>query len=225
MLFTRPEPSDGCSNNSLPPYHVADKPKTIFTKRNQTPHLDVHEILLLLTGIFTIVHWMEKELINAKNHISWFLVLADLVSTGQVPASRQSLYTSTESSYNPTSLLLLWPDIVSECILHVDKTRVASLSNALDSLEVLIAELWDQPVALDTLWRRALWEHDVTPAETPSEQYLSKVMSAPLGDFFERLVLSHRLTGRRDLVLAAEGRVCLGNDIVLNSELDEVFVG
>lgn len=42
------------------------------------------------------------------------------------------------------------PDIVTESVLHVDKTSVATLGNLVDSLEVGVAKLDALEVAVDS---------------------------------------------------------------------------
>ena len=48
---------------------------------------------------------------------------------------------------------LLWPDVVTECVLHVDKAGMSALGHLVDSGKVLVGQLNRFEVAFDARWR------------------------------------------------------------------------
>ena len=100
-----------------------------------------------------------------------------------------------------------------------------SLGDLLDGVKVGLAELGDEPVALDALGRRALGQDNVAALKTPCEQDLRKVVTASLGNFVELGVGADLLARAGNLVLGAERRVGGDEDVVFLAVLDEVCVG
>lgn len=100
-----------------------------------------------------------------------------------------------------------------------------AISNALDGLEILVRQVGDLEVALDAGWGGALGQNGVAPAETPGDEDLRKGVAAAVGDLVKGLVAADSLASGGDLVLGAQGRVCGGQDVVLQAELDELLVG
>lgn len=80
---------------------------------------------------------------------------------------------------------LLWPDIVAEGILHVDESCVPAPGDLLDGVEVLLAERGNQPVAVDTLGRRALGQNDVSTLQSPRQQNLCEIVAATLSNLIQ----------------------------------------
>ena len=124
-----------------------------------------------------------------------------------------------------TTLGLFWPDVVAKGVLHVDEACVSAVGNLLDSVKVLLAQLGDEPVALDALGGGALGQDDVAALEAPCEQHLCEVVAAALGHLVELCVCAHLLAGAGHLVLGAERRVGGHHDVVVLAELDELRVG
>lgn len=120
---------------------------------------------------------------------------------------------------------LLRPDIVAEGVLHVDEAEVTTLGDLVDGLEVLVGQLDALEVGLDTGGVGALGEHHVAATQTPGNEHLGQGVAALLGDLVEGLVLADPLAGGGHLVLGAQGRVGLGEDVVLEAELDQLVVG
>ncbi|KAI6755864.1 hypothetical protein HG531_004970 [Fusarium graminearum] len=120
---------------------------------------------------------------------------------------------------------LLGPDVVAKGVLHVDKTGVSPLGNALDSLKVLVGQAGNLEVALNARGSGALGQNSVAAAETPGDEDLSKGVAATVGDLVKGLVGADGLTSGGDLVLGTEGRVSSGENVVLEAELDEILVG
>lgn len=122
-------------------------------------------------------------------------------------------------------LSLLWPDVIAEGILHVDKASVSALSNLVDSSELLLSKLEVLEVALNTGWVRRLGQDSVATLETPGNEDLSKGSIGLLCDLEECGVCRNFLAGAWDLILGPEGRVGLDENVVLLAVLDDFVVG
>lgn len=120
---------------------------------------------------------------------------------------------------------LLGPHIVTKSILHVDESEMTTLGDVVDRLIIGIRQLNALEVGLDTSRIRALGQHNVAAAQTPGNQHLGQGVAALFGDFVQGWVLADALAGGGDLVLGAQWRVGLGQDIVLEAVLDELLVG
>ena len=101
---------------------------------------------------------------------------------------------------------------------------MTALGNLVDSGEVLVAELDGLKVGLDTLGVGGLGEHAVAAAETPGNEDLGQGVAALLGDLVEGLVLGDTLAGGGDLVLGAQRRVGLGQDVLGEAVVDQLVV-
>lgn len=102
---------------------------------------------------------------------------------------------------------------------------MAALGDALHGLEVGLGQVGHQEVGLDAAGRRALGQDGVAPLQAPAQQDLGERVPAAVGDLVEGHVGADLLARVGDLVLGAQGRVRLGQDAVLQAELDEVVVG
>lgn len=96
--------------------------------------------------------------------------------------------------------------------------------NLVNSVEVLLAELWDEPVAFNALGRRALGQYNVSALQTPCKQHLCKIVSAALRNLVELGVRPDLLSRAGDLVLRSQRRVGSRQDVVVQAELDELCV-
>lgn len=99
------------------------------------------------------------------------------------------------------------------------------LGHLVDSLEVGIAEADALEVGLNALGVGTLGEHTVTTTQTPGNQNLGEGVAALLGNSVQGLVLADTLAGGGDLVLRAQRRVGLGQDVVGEAVLHQLFVG
>lgn len=99
------------------------------------------------------------------------------------------------------------------------------VSDLVDSLVVLVGQLDRLEVGLDTGRVRALGQHDVAATQTPCDEDLSQRVAVLLGDLVQRRVLADLLARRGHLVLRAQGRVGLGQDIILEAEVNQLVVG
>lgn len=102
---------------------------------------------------------------------------------------------------------------------------MTALGNLVNSLKVGIVQLDALEVGLDTLGVGALGENDVAAADTPGNQHLSQGVAALLGDLVQGLVLGDALAGGGHLVLRAQRRVGLGQDVVREAVLHQLIVG
>lgn len=100
-----------------------------------------------------------------------------------------------------------------------------SVGDLLDGVKVGLAQLGDEPVALDALRGGALGQDNVAALETPCEQNLRKVVAASLGNFVELGVGANLLAGAGNLVLGAERGVGGDENVVFLAVLDELGVG
>lgn len=102
---------------------------------------------------------------------------------------------------------------------------MTALSDVVDGLIVGIRQLNALEVGLDTSWVRALGQYNIAAAQTPGYQHLSQSVAALFGDLVQGRVLADALAGGGDLILGAQWRVGLGQDIVLEAVLNEFLVG
>lgn len=102
---------------------------------------------------------------------------------------------------------------------------MTALSDLVDGLIVGIRQLNALEVGLDTSWVRALGQYNIAAAQTPGYQHLSQSVAALFGDLVQGRVLADALAGGGDLILGAQWRVGLGQDIVLEAVLNEFLVG
>lgn len=121
-------------------------------------------------------------------------------------------------------LLLLWPDVVTEGILHVNESGMATSSNLVNSLEVLIAQFDKLGVRLDALWVGGLWKNSVSTLNSPSDQDLCEGNTKLLSNSVELLVGRNLLASTWNLVLGSERRVRNWSDILRLAVIDELLV-
>lgn len=123
-----------------------------------------------------------------------------------------------------THLLLLWPDVVTEGILHVNESGVASCRDLVNSFKVVIAQLDKLGVRLDALWVGGLWQDGVTALDTPSNQNLSKGNTKLLSNGVKLLVGRNLLASAWNLVLGSERRVGDWGDVLRLAVVNELLV-
>ena len=121
-------------------------------------------------------------------------------------------------------LLLLWPDVVTEGLLHVNESGVTASSDLVNSLKVLIAQLDKLGVRLDALGVGRLWQDGVAALNTPSNQDLCEGNTKLLSNSVKLLVGRNLLTSTWHLVLGSKRRVGNWGDVLGLAVVDELLV-
>ena len=121
-------------------------------------------------------------------------------------------------------LLLLWPDVVTEGVLHVNESGVAASSDLVHGFEVLIAQLDKLCIGLDALWVGGLWQDGIPALDTPSNQDLSKGDTKLLSNSVKLLVGGNLLASTWNLVLGSKRRVGNWGDVLRLAVVDELLV-
>lgn len=121
-------------------------------------------------------------------------------------------------------LFLLWPDVVTKGILHVNESGVAASGDLVNSLKVLVAQLDKLGVRLDALWVGGLWQDGVTTLDAPSDQDLCEGNTKLLSNSVKLLVGRNLFTSAWHLVLGSERRVGNWSDVLRLAVIDKLLV-